>query len=313
MNLHPAISATLPPVAFLDLARTTIATCSAGIVLFVIGVWAAKDHVAEAHGLDKVVALANLCLAMPLAVFAAEHFSAANGISQIVPKYMGWPLFWTYLVGCALLSASLSIATSVLVQWSGILFGIMMFTFDAMMAVPATIADPHNRIDWALVFREPSFGSGAWMLAILAMSARHARARRILFLIGRTVIGAGAILYGFEHFLHPLNVPGVPLEKFMPTWIPFRVEISYVTGAILLAAGICILLGKKTRMAATYLGSWILLLVVVIYGPILVTSLLNASTDAQVEGVNYFFDTLLYAGAILALAKAFRSEPCGAV
>jgi uncharacterized membrane protein YphA (DoxX/SURF4 family) len=90
----------------------------------------------------------------------------------------------------------------------------------------------------------------------------------------------------------------------MPTWIPARVLISYLTGAILLIAGLCILLAKKTRTAATYLGAWIFLLVLVVYGPILIASLLDPSTDVKVDGINYFFDTLLFAGAILALASA---------
>ena len=80
--------------------------------------------------------------------------------------------------------------------------------------------------------------------------------------------------------------------------------ISYLTGVILLICGACILLAKKTRMAATYLGAWILLLVIFIYGPILTTSLLDPSTDVKVEGLNYFFDTLLFAGTILAVANA---------
>jgi hypothetical protein len=62
--------------------------------------------------------------------------------------------------------------------------------------------------------------------------------------------------------------------------------------------------GKNTRRAATYLGTWIVLLVVFIYGPILIVSLANPSTAVKVEGIDYFFDTLLFAGAILALVSA---------
>jgi hypothetical protein len=80
--------------------------------------------------------------------------------------------------------------------------------------------------------------------------------------------------------------------------------ISYLTGTILVVAGAFILLNKKTRLAATYLGTWIVLLVLFIYGPILIASLANPSTDIKIEGINYFFDTLLFAGAILALASA---------
>ncbi len=90
----------------------------------------------------------------------------------------------------------------------------------------------------------------------------------------------------------------------MPEWIPGRLVIGYLTGAILMVAGAYMLLDKKTRLAATYLGSWIVLLVVFIYGPILIASLLDPSIAVKIEGINYFGDTLLFGGAILALASA---------
>ncbi len=109
-----------------------------------------------------------------------------------------------------------------------------------------------------------------------------------LITVGRVLIGIAAIFFGVEHFLHPANVPGVPLEKLMPAWIPAHLLIGYVTGAILLVAGASILLAKKTRMAATYLGTWIVLLVVFIYGPILIAALADPRTDVKVDGINYF-------------------------
>jgi uncharacterized membrane protein len=302
MNFHPAAL-----LALFEVSRTANSMCVAGVILIVVGVLAAKNDIAQARGLDKIAALGYLCFAAPLGVFGAEHFAAAQGIAQIVPKFMPWHLFWAYFVGFALVAASLSIATKILVQWSGLLFGCMMFLFVAMMDLPGTLGDIHNRIIWTLMFRELSFGCGGWVLAGAVWPNKGQGSR--LITIGRIIIGVTAIFYGVEHFIYPINVPGVPLEKFMPTWIPLRPLISYLTGAILLLAGAGILLARKTRMAATYLGSWIVLLVVVIYGPILITSLLDPSTDVKVEGLNYFFDTLLFAGTILALASAApRSE-----
>lgn len=294
----------LPGLIFFEVSRTVVSTCSAGVVLFVIGILAVKGAFTQARGLDKVVALGNLCFAAPLAVFGAEHFSAAQGISQIVPKFMPWPLFWTYFVGAGLVAASLSIATKILVNWSGLLFGIMMFSFVAMMDLPGTLSDTHNRISWVLLFRELSFGAGGWMLAAAAMNGRPTRGRRAFITFGRLVIGIAAVLYGVQNFLHPINAPGVPLEKVMPTWIPARLLIGYLTSAILFVAGLCIVLARKARMAAKYLGTWILLLVIFVYGPILIASLLTPGTDVKVEGINYFFDTLLYAGTVLGLASA---------
>jgi len=297
--MHTTILAT-----FLEISRTVVSTYTAGIALLVIGALTARNDVAKARGLDRVVALSNLFFALPLAVFGAEHFSAARGIMQGVPKFMPWPLFWTYFVGVALLAASLSIATKIQVRWSGLLFGIMMFLFVAMMDLPGTLAEPHNRINWALLLREMSFGGGGWILAGDALATRDGHSTSKLITVGRIVIGVAAIFYGVEHFLHPVNVPGVPLEKLMPEWIPGRVIIGYLTGAILLIGGVSVLFAKKTRMAATYLGTWIALLVFTVYAAILIASFPDPSTDVKVEAVNYFTDTMLYAGAILALASA---------
>lgn len=73
-----------------------------------------------------------------------------------------------------------------------------------------------------------------------------------------------------------------------------------------MVAGVCFLLAWKTRAAATYMGTWILLLVVAICGPVLIGALADPSAGVQVEGINYFADTLLFGGAILSLAGTDR-------
>src|SRR5436309_2579823 len=148
--------------SFFEISRTAISMCIAGVALLLVALWFARTEIARSPGLDKLLALANLCFAIPLAVFAAEHLSAAKFIMLAVPSYMPGRLFWAYFVGCALLAASLSIATTIQVRWSGLLFGIMMFLFVAMIHLPQAIASHGDRIRWTIVFREMSFGGGAW-------------------------------------------------------------------------------------------------------------------------------------------------------
>lgn len=290
--------------AFLEISRPPVAMCLAGLALFLIGLIAAKNGIAEAHGLDKVVALANLCFAVPLAVFGAEHLSNPQGLLDLVPAYMPWRMFWVYFVGFALIAASLSIATKIGVLWSGFLFGLMMFSFVAMIHLPGALASHHNRIVWTIVFRELSFGGAGWVLAGSAMNGWHRTGKSRLITVGRTLIAIAAIAFGIEHFLHPMGLPGVPLEKLMPAWIPGRVLIDYATGAALLVAGVFLLVNRKTRTASTWLASWLLLLVVVIYGPVLILALRDSNTAVQIEGINYFADTLLFASEFLVLARA---------
>jgi uncharacterized membrane protein len=282
---------------------------TAFFALLAIGAVFAWRPVAEARGLDKLVALSNVFVAMPLAVFGAEHFAGPDAMAGLVPGYMPLRMFWVYFVGAALVAAALSIATRIQVQWSGLLFGVMMFLFVAMLHFPGALSEPGNRIGWVIVFREMSFGAGGWALAAAAMAAGRIRTKKALVTVSRVLIGLAAVFFGVQHFLHSANVPGVPLEKVMPDWIPGHAAVVILTGAIEVICGAGILIGKKTRTIATCLGAWIVLLVVVVYLPILIDSTRDPTTAGQVQGLNYFTDTLLFAGAILALAGATpRSE-----
>jgi uncharacterized membrane protein len=274
---------------------------AAGIALLVIGLFAAKNDIAHARGFDRIVALTNLCFAIPLAIFGAEHFCLGSSMIGLVPLYMPLRLFWIYFVGAVLIIAALSIATKIQVRWSGLLFGIMMFLFVAMIHLAGAIKSG-DRIIWTIVIREMSFGGGGWVLAGVALDRLRGKGN-ILITVGRVLIAIAAIFFGVQHFLHPLGVPGVPLAKQMPTWIPARAIIDYLTGAFLIVGGISFLLARKTRVAARYLGTWILLLVVGYYGPMLVAALMDSSTGTKLEGLNYFADTLLFAATILSLAN----------
>ena len=61
-------------------------------------------------------------------------------------------------------------------------------------------------------------------------------------------------------------------------------------------AGIPLLIGKKTRSAAAWIGLTVLFLILVVYVPIGVAEL------DSLEGLNYLFDTLMFCGAVLLLA-----------
>lgn len=305
--MQPTILAT-----FLEISGTAVAMCSAGIAVFLIGVWAAKSDIAGARGLDKIVALSNLCFAVPLAVFGTLHLFGPQFVKELVPRYMPGRMFWVYFVGCALIAASLSIATKIGVRWSGLLVGIMMFMFVAMLYLPSALRHLHARITWTIVFRESSFGGAGWILAAIAKDGWRGKARTTLTTVGRIVIALAAIFFGIQHFLHPLGLPGVPLQKEMPLWVPGRVLIDYVTGAALLIAGASVLLPRKTRIVTTCVGGWLLLMVLVIYGPVLIGALSQPGIGVEVEGINYFADTLLFAGVILVLASATpRSDAAG--
>jgi uncharacterized membrane protein len=280
---------------------------AAGLALLAIGLAAATKDLLQARGIEKAVALTHLCFALPLAVFGAEHLANPQALLALVPRYMPLRMFWVDFVGVALIAASLSIATKIQVRWSGLLFGTMMFLFVAMLHLPGAITTG-GRLPWTIVFREMAFGGAGWVLAGSAIGSSD-RGGKWLIAVGRMPVAAAAIFFGVEHFLHPLGLPGVPLAKEMPAWVPARSVVDYVTGALLVSAGVSVLLRPQIRMAAAYLGAWIVLLVLAIYVPVLIGALADPSAAVQVEGLNYFADTLLFGGAILSLARAAAAVP----
>src|SRR5207249_6879671 len=134
-----------------------------------------------------------------------------------------------------------------------LLFGIMMFLFVAMIHFPGALR-AHDRIIWTIVFREMSFGGAGWILAGVAVDGWSGRGKSTLITVGRVLITMTIIFFGIEQFLHATGLPGVPLKKEMPSWIPGRVLIDYVTGAALLVTGGSILLARQTRIVATCVG-----------------------------------------------------------
>lgn len=289
-------------------SATVIAMCAAGLAVLAVGAWGTRKELAAARGLDTIVALANVCFAVPLAVFGATHLFDPKSLLLRVPSYMPWRPFWVYFVGCALIAAALSLAARVSVRWSLLLFGIMMFLIVAMLHLPGAISRPNDRIPWTIVVRELSFGGAAWLLAASAADDWRQRTRSALISVGRVFVTLALLFFGLEHFLHPAGLPGVPLQQEMPSWVPARLWIGYLTGALLLATGASILAGKRARTISTCLGAWIVLLVLVLYGPIMILALSAPGEAAQVVAIDFFVDTLLFAGVVLALAKVTPVE-----
>lgn len=279
-----------------------------GAVLLILGLIRVRQELPQENGVDKIMPFGCLFFAIPMGVFATEHFTDTKDIAALVPRWIPAHTFWAYAVGLGFLCAGLSMAVRVQARLAAALVAMTFLIFVCVMDLPGAIAHPHSRFAWAFLLRELSFGSGAFAFALSSWSTRprppssgRPNAARAAAL-PRLFIGIASLFYGVEHFLHPEHVPGIPLEMLTPAWIPGRIFLSYFVGVVLIFSGVCLLANQKARPAATFLGATILLAVLWIYLPILVAA------PKSVEALNYFFDTLLFCGAILLLANAMEKE-----
>jgi uncharacterized membrane protein len=267
----------------------------AGIAALVAGLMLVRKRFAAASGTGKVLVLGPVFEAVALAIFAAEHFLAARDLMGIVPPWMPGALFWTYFVGVALLAAAISLIAWRYVRWSASLLTTFFLIIVIIVDLPGLPQQIHQRLFWTLITRETAFAGGTMVLAG-SLWPRGRRAGTVLITLGRSFVACICVFYAIQHYLFPRFVPGVPLEKMTPEWMPAPVLISYFIGTTLLIAGIGLMIRRTRRIAAAFAGTVLALLTAFFYIPILLTEI---HSPLAVEGVNYVGDTLLFAATLL--------------
>jgi uncharacterized membrane protein YphA (DoxX/SURF4 family) len=267
------------------------------ITIFTHGDWQKES------GLDKLILFGPLFYAAPLAAFGTEHFTLTSAIASIVPQFIPWHTFWAYFVGACFIVGPLSLVTRIQARLAASLLALTFFLFVVLMDAPAWVQAPRDRIALALTLRELSFSGGALALAASLSGESRERAAHIFATIARYFIAIPVLFYSFEQFTHPDNVPAMPLERVTPAYIHGHALWSYFAAVVYAAAGIPLLLGKKTRTAAALVGLTVLIVELAVYVPIAIVD--RASLD---NGFNYLGDTLMYCGAVLLLAGAMPRE-----
>jgi uncharacterized membrane protein YphA (DoxX/SURF4 family) len=292
-------------MAFFAIPSTVIWSYLAFGAAFAIGLVTIflRDDWQKARGLDKLILFGPLFYAAPLAAFGTEHFTLTKAIASIVPQWIPWHLFWAYFVGACFIAAALSLVTKIQARLSAILLALTFFLFAVLMDAPAWAHNPRDRFGLILTLRELSFSGGALALAASLTEQGRERGKHVFATIARYFVAIPVLFYSFEQFMHADHVPAVPLERLTPQWIFGHAIWTYLAAVVYAVAGILLLVGKKTRAAAAWIGLTVLFVELVVYVPIAVVE--RASLD---NGLNYMGDTLMYCGAVLLLAGAMPRE-----
>jgi len=259
----------------------------------------------KARGLDKVVLFGALFYAAPLAAFGTEHFTQTTAIASIIPAWIPWHMFWAYLVGACFILAGLSLATGIQARLAASLLGLTFFLFVVLMDAPAWSQHPGNRIFAVLMLRELAFSGGALGLAA-SLTEPAERFQRVFATIARYFVAIPILFYSVQQFLHGDHVPGVPLERLTPEYIYGHAIWTYVAAVGYAVAGVPLLLGMKTRAAATWAGLTVLVVELAVYVRIAVVD--RASLG---NGLNYMADTLMFCGTVLMVASAMPQKESG--
>jgi uncharacterized membrane protein len=255
---------------------------------------------------DRIIRFGPMLYSVPLAFFGMQHFVLFDSVKPAVPGYMPWPSFWTYLVGAALIAACVSIMTEIKADIAALLLGIMFVLFELMIYLPNLVQNPHDRFAISAPLRDLSLCGGALCLAWTMSPAARQQRLRWLAVTGRWIFTVAILYFGVEQFLHPEFAPGVPLEMQMPAWFPGYAALSWLTGMVLVAGGLCMvanlvtdrITNRAARWAATAVGVTYFLLVVFVYMPLEI-----AHPSVEISGeLDFVANTLAVGGAALLVA-----------
>jgi uncharacterized membrane protein YphA (DoxX/SURF4 family) len=94
--------------------------------------------------LARLGPLGKYLFAIMLYNFAIGHYNNLQGISNIVPKYIPFPQFWTFLGGVALMGSAISIFSGFKVRTISLLLALNLFIWLLMLHVYYTVLYP----DW---------------------------------------------------------------------------------------------------------------------------------------------------------------------
>ena len=128
---------------------------------------------------------------------------------------------------------------------------------------------------------------------------------RLVTSVAQSCFGIAIIAFGMQQLIYGEFVTRA-IPK-LPAWVPWNVPLAYVTGIILVIAGVAILTRKYAREAAILLGCLLLASFVLLYIPVLLTSPLlgGAWTNAG--------KALALCGGALLIAARFGKIPSNSV
>ncbi len=101
-------------------------------------------------------------------VFGIDHFLYYQFVETLVPRWIPWPLFWTYFAGIALIGSGISFIFKIKVKLIGILTAIMLFAWFLILHIPRAVLMPSeadNGNEITSVFQAFAFSGIALLIA----------------------------------------------------------------------------------------------------------------------------------------------------
>jgi uncharacterized membrane protein len=154
-----------------------------------------------------------------------------------VPAGLSDRAMWALGSGAVLTVAGLLLVVGRTRVWGALLVGLFIGAWALGLHVPKVLAAPSNLTTWLALAECAAMSTGA-LLLFRGQGDGFGQTCVILF-------GVACVIFGLSHFAYAQFT-----ASMIPTWLPRRLELAYLTGAIHALTGLALLIGRWRRWAA---------------------------------------------------------------
>lgn len=216
--------------------------------------------------MDRLIKLGPCLFAASIAAFGIQYliYGRFKGGLPPVPPWTPGGSFLAYVVGAALIIASVSIATRVKARLAAFLLG-MLYLSCVVFLHSLKASDIWNQGTARTRALEPlALGAVAFVLAG-KLTSNHSSWDGVIdkfAKLGLILFAFSMLIFGIQHFMY-----AVFIANLIPSWIPAHLFWVYFTGIGFIVTAICIVIKNYARLATTWLGIMFLLWVIVLHAP----------------------------------------------
>lgn len=114
---------------------------------------------------ERGIRAARLLFIAALPMFGVAHFVYHDMTASLVPKWMHFPLGWTYLTGTGSLAAAAGMLFGIYPRLAVSLEAAMLWIFTLLVWVPRVASGSTDQDVWAEFLTSFAIASGAWLVA----------------------------------------------------------------------------------------------------------------------------------------------------
>jgi uncharacterized membrane protein YphA (DoxX/SURF4 family) len=175
---------------------------------------------------------------------------------QPVPKDIPFHAALAYLSGALLMAGGVACLWRRSSAWGALGLGLMFAVWVVALHMPNALADGAKVASWNAV-------AEAWALSLGGLASWATEKRPDLAAPARRLFGIAPVIFGLAHF----GYAGFT-ASMVPAWIPpGQLFWAYLTGAGQLSAGLSLISGVLSRLAATLLAAMYAVFVLALHAP----------------------------------------------